>query len=602
MNNPTACVQLTQAGSDLQTERARFELIIPPSIQRQSLDDPGVKVIVTEGRSNMLAVDRVMGFGASNRDPNRCVTIGLPVGWRDDGPFIEQIPELLQIASRGFAKPREVILAFDRDAESSRQIEALAKMLRDRHVTVAIFAWPTKPADAVTIAELTDLGEDQFRRLIEALSNTGIVNTKLLAEALTVCDQFAKDAGGLLYLYQDGVYNRDGESYVKRRIKQLMGAWGNQAEWFSALAPEVIEFIRVDAPELWQTLPGDVMNVANGLLNTRTRTLERHSPNFLSSVQLPVSFDAEAKCPSWDWFVEAVFPADAQPIAWEIPAWLMKPKTPLQKAILLLGEGANGKSTYLAGIVTFLGRQNCTAISLQKLESDRFAAARLVGKLANICPDLPSSHLTGTSVFKALTGGDTVGAERKYRDSFEFLPFAKLIFSANQPPHSDDSTHGFFRRWLVVQFTRVFEEGAANTLSREDLDELLSSPNELSGLLNHALDALARLEDEGFTQSESMVRAWDEFRRETDPLSVWLDRCTIDDPAAFVPVKNLLHAYNAECDARRRPPMTSTGFGLALKRLRKVAVQQKTVGGQVVRCYTGIGIQPRPGPIFPSRG
>jgi putative DNA primase/helicase len=590
MNNLTASLHQTQTACDFQPENCRFELILPPLTNPQFLKDPGVPVIITEGESNMRALDRVMGFGASNPGPNRCLIIALSARWRDDGSLTEPVPELSQIIWCSFSgKPREVLLAFDRDAESSRGLKALARALRELKATVGIFAWPTNRADADTIAELTELGADEFRRLLEALSNTGFANVKLFAEALTVCDHFAKDVGGLLYLYQGGVYKPNGESFVKRRIKQLMGAWDNQADWSSDIATEVTEFLRVDASELWQMSPADVINVANGLLNTRTRMLETHSPAFLSSVQLSVNFDAQTQCPVWDWFVREVFPPDAQAIAWEIPAWLMRTNTSLQKAILALGEGANGKSTYLAGIVTFLGRHNCTAISLQKLESDRFAVARLVGKLANICPDLPSSHLTGTSVFKALTGGDTVGAERKYRDSFEFVPFAKLIFSANQPPHSDDSTHGFFRRWLVVPFTRVFEEGGEDTISREDLDALLSSPKELSGLLNHALDAMARLDSDGFTKSESMLQAWDEFRRETDPLSVWLDRTTIEDPAAFVPKRELLDAYKAECAARRRTPMSSTGFGLALKRLRKVGDQQKTVDGKVAWCYTGIG-------------
>jgi putative DNA primase/helicase len=60
-------------------------------------------------------------------------------------------------------------------------------------------------------------------------------------------------------------------------------------------------------------------------------------------------------------------------------------------------------------------------------------------------------------MFKALTGGDVLSAEYKYHDSFEYVPFAKLVFSANQPPRSDDPTHGFFRRWQVIPFTRTFE-------------------------------------------------------------------------------------------------------------------------------------------------
>ena len=40
----------------------------------------------------------------------------------------------------------------------------------------------------------------------------------------------------------------------------------------------------------------------------------------------------------------------------------------------------------------------------------------------------------GTSVFKALTGGDPLTAEYKVKDAFEFIPCARLIFSANHPP------------------------------------------------------------------------------------------------------------------------------------------------------------------------
>ena len=84
----------------------------------------------------------------------------------------------------------------------------------------------------------------------------------------------------------------------------------------------------------------------------------------------------------------------------------MIPDMSMQKAILLIGEGANGKSVYLSAVTVVIGRGNIAGLSLQRLESDKFAAARLVGKLANICADLPSDHLTSTSTFKTIVGGD----------------------------------------------------------------------------------------------------------------------------------------------------------------------------------------------------
>lgn len=177
-----------------------------------------------------------------------------------------------------------------------------------------------------------------------------------------------------------------------------------------------------------------------------------------------MKFDPTARRPAWDKFISEVFPGDSEAIAWEIPAWLVTPDTSIQKAILLLGEGANGKSSYLRGLLAFIGKQNTSAVSLQKLENDRFSAARLIGRLANICPDLPGTDLAGTSVFKAITGGAPLMAEYKFRDSFEFIPYARLVFSANHMPKSKDASPAFFRRWLLVPFNATFVEGAPGTI------------------------------------------------------------------------------------------------------------------------------------------
>lgn len=421
-------------------------------------------------------------------------------------------------------------------------------------------------------------------------------NTAELAGEITSQASFARDAGGRLYVFKDGVYIPSGELFVQQRVKGIMKRWGIETKWTSRRAKEVCEYILVDSPALWDAPRQDIVNLRNGLLSVRTGEIRAHSPEFLSSVQLPVTFDPAAECPAWDQFIADVFPGDSEAVAWEVAAWLMTPDTSIQKAVLLTGEGANGKSTYLRALVAFVGRHNTAAVSLHRLEQDKFAVARLVGKLANICPDLPSAHLASTSMFKAITGGDVLHAEYKYLDSFEFVPFAKLVLSANQPPHSDDPTHGFFRRWLVVPFMRTFEEGSAGTISREKLDARLSAPNELSGVLNKALGALAAIGKRGgFTESESMKRAWSEFRTATDPLSVWLDCNTVDLPTAMVAKADLMTAFNKHCTDAGRPPLTKSAFGLALKRARPgIDEGQRTLSGRVQWVYMGIGLRTEP--------
>ena len=268
----------------------------------------------------------------------------------------------------------------------------------------------------------------------------------------------------------------------------------------------------------------------------------------------------------------------------------MLPNTAIQKAVLLTGEGANGKSVYLNMVTVFLGKANVAGVSLHKLEDDKFAGARLIGKLANICSDLPSTHLQSTSTFKAITGGDAMPAEYKFKDSFEFTPFARLVFSANHPPKSSDGSHAFFRRWLVIPFNRTFEPH--EQVPRNVLDGMLTKPEELSGVLNKALDALERLTAQsGFSEPESVREAWTDFHATTDPLAVWMDQFTIDHPDAYVTCATLRDAYNADAARDGRPSMGKTAFGRSVKRLRPaVRDTRRTVSSGRQWCYEGIGL------------
>ena len=185
---------------------------------------------------------------------------------------------------------------------------------------------------------------EEFRdqKTVDPNSPRGL--TSALADVITTEDHFAQDAGGKLYHYRDGAYRQHGERYIRRRVKEVLDDSGLSGKWSTHRANEVVEYIRVDAPELWEKPPTDRINVLNGILDLENGEMIDHYPEFLSAVQLPVRYDPEAGCPAWDAFVKQTFPEDAQDLAWEIVGWLMTPDTSIQKAILLVGEGANGKS------------------------------------------------------------------------------------------------------------------------------------------------------------------------------------------------------------------------------------------------------------------
>jgi hypothetical protein len=128
----------------------------------------------------------------------------------------------------------------------------------------------------------------------------------------------------------------------------------------------------------------------------------------------------------------------------------------------------------------------------------------------------------------------------------------------------------------------------------------LSDPAELSGVLNRALDAMGTLDATGFTETPSMVAAWQDFRQATDPVAVWLDRATTAG-AGLTCTKSALHGtYNTAAAKDGRPTMTANAFGRALRRHRpQVQEAQRVVNGKTVWVWDGIGLASTGAPPWP---
>jgi phage/plasmid primase, P4 family, C-terminal domain len=163
-------------------------------------------------------------------------------------------------------------------------------------------------------------------------------------------------------------------------------------------------------------------------------------------------------------------------LLFELIGFCLYPGYPKHKAIMLVGDGANGKSTYLRLVRTILGAENTTSISLQDICTNRFAPANLYNKLANIYPDIPKLGIRDTGIFKALVGEDTISADRKFKERITFMNFAKLFFSANELPYVSDMSYAFWRRWIVIQFKNKFEK-------REGFFEQTFTESEIEGAI-----------------------------------------------------------------------------------------------------------------------
>ena len=132
-------------------------------------------------------------------------------------------------------------------------------------------------------------------------------------------------------------------------------------------------------------------------------------------------------------------------------------------------------------------------------------------------------------MFKSIVGGDPIRAERKNRDAFSYTPYARLIFSANEAPPTSDNSSAFFDRWLVLPFQKRFR-GSDVAERDEGILDKITTPDELSGLLNHALAGLGRLhEQRRFSTTDDMNHALERFKTDSDSVAGFIEEaCTID--------------------------------------------------------------------------
>jgi len=384
------------------------------------------------------------------------------------------------------------------------------------------------------------------------------------ALARRVRDDLAIEAGedGRLWRYHSGVYRPDGQAWAKARTCELLGdRYGAKhvEEVLSWLRAAFLPTIGIEPDARW-------INCTNGMLDWSTGELLVHDPAFRSVWQVPVPWretevnGGEAVLD----FLELVVPPDAVGFVLEVIGYALFSGNPFRKAVLLLGPGRNGKSTFLALVRALLGSENCAAVPLQTLAENRFAGSTLFGKTANIAGDLDARAVKRTDLFKMLTGGDPIFTERKYGDAFHFICWALPVFAANEVPSSPDHSAAWHDRWLIIPFDRRFTEEEADP----KLLAKLTTPEELEALFLLAVRGLQNLMTRGrFEVPASVEAAGMDYRARNDPiLAFLLERCVFD-LEVWLPRADLYRAYRDWCGQERRVVEGATSFVRGVRRV-----------------------------------
>jgi len=330
---------------------------------------------------------------------------------------------------------------------------------------------------------------------------------------------------------------------------------------------------------------------ANGVLNILTSELTPHTPSKVFLKRIPVKYDPEATCPNIDAFLKQVLPENDVITVIEEVGYALDPGYYIHKGFVYIGEGANGKSTWLNVIIALFGSENCSHVSLQELEHTRFAKTALVGKIANIYPDLSAEALHYTGAFKMWTGGDAVGCEYKFGKHFDHKPETKLFFSANILPESPDDTTAFFRRWIITAFTRIFTNFSEPKADSHLIDKLTTA-TELSGLLNKALKGLRALRERGYIFGDQASSVWrEDYIRKSDPIAAFVLDCLVEinNQEFFITKADLYQKFVVYCNKNKLPAADSPVFSRKIKGKFELVIESTAeVEGQRKKAWRNV--------------
>lgn len=315
-----------------------------------------------------------------------------------------------------------------------------------------------------------------------------------------------------IYYYENGLYLKKGKDKIRQLCLNML-----QDKYTKNRFAETVSYIEgstfIDPTEI----DNEWVNLENGLLNPLTREFIEHTPEVFSTIRVPIKYDKKADCPLFKKALQEKLDKPTRTVLQEMFGYIYLPKQPFEKAFLFYGQRRTMKSTTLHILGKLIGKENITGHTLQYLSHDRFAKGYLYGVPANICADLPTSALKETGTFLMITGGDLIAGEKKGQDPIHFYPSTKLIFSCNDIPPTTNKNLAYYRRWILLEFSKQTRIDDIDEKFKEKLEE------ELPGILNWALEGLTRLlKEHGFSYWLSEEEVKDLYERSSDSIQSFI--------------------------------------------------------------------------------
>ncbi|MBR4050854.1 MAG: toprim domain-containing protein [Clostridia bacterium] len=511
----------------------------------------GLRVPLYKYRELLTSDAQTFYIVEGEKDVDTLTSMGYTATTAPNGAAAKWLPEIYNIPFMG----KDVIVISDNDEPGEKHAHNVASGILSIANSIKIIPAIKllnslkKGGDFSDIVE--ELGQEEAqKRLDEAIEtaddfkkktpeyirtdgNKKYVNASLLAKAFKHNEDYvlvrSDDlAASKFFFYEDGKYKVLSDDSVKALIKDYIVCYDESILKMSTVR-EVIEILRSDKDYISLddfNKDENIINFRNGILDITTMDFKNHSPDYLSTIQLPVDWNnEETPTPIFDSFMNTLTNGDKDVyrlLLQIIGLCLSNVKGyRFKKALFLIGEGHTGKTQLKKLVERILGQENCSSLDLSDIEK-RFGLSNLHSKRLAGCNDMGYMKVSELKFFKLLTGGDAIDIEKKHQDKFTATYNGFLWFCANQMPlFGGDRGEWVYDRMIIVNCPNVIPE--------RDRDPFICDKmfDEKEGIVYKAIREFKKAFDKGYVLEipEKCSTTLSKYKADNSPLITFYKEC-----------------------------------------------------------------------------
>lgn len=331
--------------------------------------------------------------------------------------------------------------------------------------------------------------------------------------------------------------------------------------------------------------PNIKINLKNGtfVINGESQELCEFRQEDLFKYQLSFDYEPEKKAPIFQKYLDRVLPeVESQMALAEYMGTIFLPGVKLEKCVVLIGKGANGKSLFYEVMRALLGEENICSYTLSNLCNESgYYRAKLSNKLLNYSSELGGKGCDN-EIVKKMISNEPISARAPYGQPFELTRYCKFMFNANSLPKDTDHTPSYYRRFVYIRF--------GVKITKEEMDHSLHEKiikSELSGVFNWIMEGLRRFIYQGgrLTESTTMTEEWNKAKEDSDSVALFMQE-TGYIPSATEHLKStdLYSDYTTYCKEGGYWPVSRSEFLSRLDNLDYKVVRKMSGNATWVYC------------------